>query len=69
MAARCPGDTEGEEEVGNAWHQPLAVLWDALAGYRELHLTRRFDELPERCHTCKDWMAGAAKRVRVGSGA
>jgi uncharacterized Fe-S cluster-containing radical SAM superfamily protein len=64
---RCPGDTEGEEEVGNAWHQPLTVLWEALAGYRELHLTRRFGELPERCHTCKDWMAGAAKRVRAGS--
>jgi hypothetical protein len=61
---RCPGDTEGEEGVGNAWHSPLAELWARLGGYRELHLSHRFDELPARCHGCKDWMTGAAERVR-----
>ena len=61
---RCPGDTEGEEGVGNAWHEPLDVLWAKLGKYRELHLAHRFDELPERCHTCTDWMVGAAHRVR-----
>jgi pyruvate-formate lyase-activating enzyme len=61
---RCPGDTEGEEGVGNAWHTPLAELWARLGSYRELHLQHRFDELPARCHGCKDWMTGAADRVR-----
>jgi pyruvate-formate lyase-activating enzyme len=61
---RCPGDTEGEEGVGNAWHEPLADLWAKLAGYRTLHLERRFDELPARCHTCTDWRTGAAQRIR-----
>lgn len=61
---RCPGDTEGEESVGNAWDEPLAVLWHRLGVYREKHLKRRFDELPERCQTCKDWMVGVAKRIR-----
>ena len=61
---RCPGDTEGVEGVGNAWHEPLAVLWQRLGGYRDLHLKHEFDKLPERCLDCKDWMTGAARRIR-----
>jgi pyruvate-formate lyase-activating enzyme len=60
---RCPGDTEGEEGVGNVWHESLPVLWKKLGPYREKHLQHRFDELPDRCQTCKDWMTGAAVRV------
>lgn len=60
---RCPGDTEGEEGVGNAWHESLAVLWERLGPDRQKHLDHRFDELPKRCHTCKDWMVGAAERI------
>lgn len=65
---RCPGDTEGEEGPGNAWDTPLAELWADLGRYRRLHMEHRFDELPERCHTCKDWMVGAAHRVRPREG-
>jgi hypothetical protein len=61
---RCPGDTEGDEGVGNAWDEPLAFLWERLGSYREKHLEYRFDELPERCRNCKDWMTGAAERIR-----
>lgn len=61
---RCPGDTEGEEGVGNAWHAPLSELWRRLGAYRALHLEHRFEELPERCQSCKDWMTGAASRIR-----
>jgi pyruvate-formate lyase-activating enzyme len=61
---RCPGDTEGDESVGNAWQTPLAVLWNRLGSYRELHLQKRFDELPQRCQSCTDWMTGAAHRIR-----
>jgi hypothetical protein len=60
---RCPGDTEGEESVGNAWDDSLAVLWQGLGVYRDHHMKHRFDLLPERCQNCKDWMVGAAKRV------
>jgi pyruvate-formate lyase-activating enzyme len=60
---RCSGDTEGEESVGNVWDEGLAVLWQRLGTYRDHHLNRRFDQLPERCQTCKDWMVGAAKRI------
>jgi sulfatase maturation enzyme AslB (radical SAM superfamily) len=61
---RCPGDTEGDEGVGNAWDEPLKVLWERLGVYREKHLEYCFDELPERCRNCKDWMTGAADRIR-----
>ena len=65
---RCPGDTEGEDTQGlNAWHASLTELWGALGSYRDLHLSRQFDALPDRCHTCKDWMTGAAERVRPES--
>ena len=60
---RCPGDTEGDEGVGNVWQESLAVLWEKLGAYRRLHLERRFNELPDRCQQCEDWMTGAAQRV------
>jgi sulfatase maturation enzyme AslB (radical SAM superfamily) len=61
---RCPGDTEGEEGSGNAWDEPLKVLWDRLGENRKMHMEHRFDELPERCHTCTDWMTGSAERIK-----
>ena len=61
---RCSGDTEGEDCVGNAWDDSLAVLWSRLAPFRRLQLERRFDEVPERCKICQDWMTGAANRIR-----
>lgn len=64
---RCPGDTEGEEGVGNAWHASLADLWARLGTYRRHHLERDFEALPERCRTCTDWMSGSAERVRPAS--
>lgn len=60
---RCPGDTEGDEGVGNAWEASLTELWDRLGIYRRKHMEHRFDELPARCLECKDWMVGAAKRI------
>lgn len=60
---RCPGDMEGEEGVGNAWDNTISELWSELGRYRDLHLAHRYDELPERCHTCQDWMTGAAERL------
>ena len=61
---RCPGDTEGDESVGNAWDGPLVDLWSALGSYRDTHMAHRFDELPDRCQSCTDWMTGAAQRIR-----
>ncbi len=64
---RCSGDTEGEDFHGNAWHDSLTSLWARLGQYRDIHLARDYDNLPERCHTCTDWMTGAAERLRPNS--
>lgn len=63
---RCPGDTEGEESAGNAWDDTLVNLWANLGGYRQLHLERRFDQLPARCDSCTDWKTGASLKLRPG---
>ena len=63
---RCPGDTEGDEGVGNAWQESLVDLWAKLGRYRDLHLQHRFQELPDRCQKCRDWMVGRAERLRPG---
>ena len=63
---RCPGDTEGEEGAGNAWHESLSTLWQRLGSYRAMHLDHRFAELPKRCQDCTDWMVGIAERRRPG---
>ncbi len=64
---RCCGDTEGDESVGNAWQDSLTVLWKRLGLFRDKHLQYRFNELPERCQNCQDWMTGAAERIRPSS--
>jgi len=61
---RCPGDTEGQEGPGNAWDEPLSVLWGKMAANRDHHLNHMFDELPDRCHKCTDWMTGAAEKIK-----
>jgi hypothetical protein len=65
---RCPGDIEGKESVGNAWDEPLTVLWRRLGPYRKLHLDGNFDQLPELCESCKDWMVGAAEKIHPDLG-
>jgi MoaA/NifB/PqqE/SkfB family radical SAM enzyme len=60
----CPGDVECSGCVGNAWDESLSELWRRLAPHRSLHLERRFDELPQRCQTCKDWTTGASEKRR-----
>lgn len=64
---RCSGDVEGEDFSANVWQASLGELWGRLGSYRAIHLERRFDDLPARCHECKDWMTGAAERVRPGN--
>lgn len=66
---RCPGDTEGEEAVGNAWDDSLVDLWARLGVYRRHHLEHRFDLLPSRCDNCTDWKTGAAQKIRPSRGA
>ncbi|KMQ51462.1 Radical SAM domain protein [Chitinispirillum alkaliphilum] len=61
---RCPGDIEGEESAGNAWDEPLEQLWGKLGVYRRMHMEKKFDDLPQRCKECTDWMTGSAERIQ-----
>ena len=66
---RCCADVDGSEAVGNAWHDSLALLWQRLAPYREVHLRGEFDRLPARCAACRDWMVGRAEKILPPAGA
>jgi len=59
---RCPGDTDAVYGAGNVLEASLRELWSRLRAHRQLHLDRRFDDLPEDCRRCKDWMTGVAER-------
>ena len=65
---RCPGDTEGDEGVGNVWDESVKTLWQKLGKYRNMHLAHDYDALPERCHDCDDWKVGVADRIRIEDG-
>jgi sulfatase maturation enzyme AslB (radical SAM superfamily) len=65
---RCPGDIDGQEGVGSAWDDSLEVLWQRLGVYRKNQLTKCFDQLPRLCGSCKDWMVGAAEKIRPSWG-
>lgn len=52
----CPIDCDGKYVAGNLETQTLKEIWNGpLKWIRELHLRRRFSELPEVCRKCPDW--------------
>ncbi len=52
----CAIDSEGKYVAGNLEMQSLQVIWDGpLKWIRELHIRKRFSELPEICRKCPDW--------------
>lgn len=66
---RCCGDTDGTDAVGNVWHESLSTLWRRMAPNRAAQLDGRFDQLPARCATCRDWMVGVSEKIRPTWGA
>lgn len=57
----CVVDCDGKYVAGNVeWHT-LKETWDGpLKWIRELHMRRRFSELPEVCRKCPDWLVKKA---------
>jgi len=52
----CAIDCDGKYVAGNVEAQSIKEIWNGpLKWIRELHLRRRFRELPEVCRTCPDW--------------
>ncbi len=52
----CAIDSEGKYVAGNVEMQTIKETWNGpLKWVRELHIRRRFSELPEICRKCPDW--------------
>lgn len=57
----CALDSEGKYVAGNVEFQSLREIWNGpLKWIRELHMRRRFQELPEICRKCPDWQVKRA---------
>jgi radical SAM protein with 4Fe4S-binding SPASM domain len=58
----CAIDCDGKYVAGNVTRQSLQEIWKGpLSWIRELHVNRRFKELPEVCRRCPDWKAKRAE--------
>lgn len=52
----CAIDCDGKYLAGSAAQQSLKDIWNGPLRYiRDLHLQKRFRELPEVCRKCTDW--------------
>ena len=57
----CALDSEGKYVAGNVEFQSLREIWNGpLKWIRELHMRRRFQELPDVCRKCPDWQVKRA---------
>lgn len=58
----CAIDCDGKYVAGNLEFQTVKEIWNGpLRWIRELHLRRRFRELPEVCRKCPDWAVKKAQ--------
>jgi len=58
----CVVDCDGKYVAGNLECQSIKETWNGpLKWIRELHLRRRFRELPEVCRGCPDWNVKGAQ--------
>ncbi len=58
----CAVDAEGKEVLGNINDQTIKKIWESShKRIRELHLQKRFKDLPQICQECPDWNVKKAK--------
>jgi radical SAM protein with 4Fe4S-binding SPASM domain len=54
----CAVDLDAKFIAGDVKEQALKEIWnDSLKKIRQLHISKRFEELPENCRDCKDWQS------------
>ena len=64
----CAVDLDARFIAGDVNKQPLKEIWNGrLKEVRQLHLSKRFSELPENCRDCKDWQSARADYYSVNS--
>lgn len=53
----CAWDGDGEHVFGNIFESSVREVWAKRnREFTDLHLEHRWDELPESCRNCQDWM-------------
>lgn len=62
----CAVDLDARFVAGDLNVQSLSEVWNGgLKELRNLHLAKRFDELPANCANCRDWQAARADYYSV----
>lgn len=57
----CAVDLDARFIAGDVTKQSLKEIWDGkLKELRQLHILRRFEELPPNCGDCRDWQSARA---------
>jgi radical SAM protein with 4Fe4S-binding SPASM domain len=60
-AVTCAVDLDAKYVAGDVNEKSLREIWNSnLKELRQLHLSKRFDQLPENCRNCKDWQSARA---------
>jgi len=58
QAVTCAVDLDARFVAGDVSRQSLQEVWTGgLKALRALHLSGRFDLLPENCRNCRDWQS------------
>jgi radical SAM protein with 4Fe4S-binding SPASM domain len=64
----CAVDLDAQFIAGDVNTASLKEIWKGkLKELRQLHLSKRFDELPENCKHCRDWQSARADYYSVNS--
>jgi len=58
----CAVDLDAKYVAGDVNEKSLKEIWNnKLKEIRQLHISKRFDELPENCRNCRDWQSARAE--------
>lgn len=62
----CAVDLDAKFVAGDLNKQTIKEIWNGnLKELRRLHVSRRFEELPENCRNCRDWQSARANYYSV----
>lgn len=57
----CAVDLDAKYVAGDVNGQSIKEIWNGeLKKLRQIHLSKRFEELPENCRDCRDWQSARA---------
>ena len=66
----CAVDLDAKYVAGDVNEKPLKEIWNSgLKKLRHLHISKKFEDLPEICRDCKDWQSARADYYKdIGDG-